>query len=120
MISLFNCLEASRYGLVKKIFWPSSIAAFGNSPKTSPQHTIQEPSTVYGITKKNGEMWCNYYYNRYGVDVRSIRYPGLIGWRGPPGGGTTDYAVDIFHKAVMGEDFNCYLEEDTPISMVYM
>ena len=120
MKSLFNCLEAGREGLVKKIFWPSSIAAFGpNSPKRCPQLTIQEPNTVYGITKKTGELWCSYYHARYGVDVRSLRYPGLVGYRSPPGGGTTDYAVDIYHKAIMKEKFSCYLKSNTPLPMIY-
>ena len=100
---------------------PSSIAAFGdNTPKRSPQHTIQEPTTVYGITKKAGELWCNYYFKRYGVDVRSVRYPGLVGWRSNPGGGTTDYAPQMLQAAVMGEKYHCYLNEDTPLSMMYM
>ena len=121
MGSLFNTLEAARHGFCKRIFWPSSIAAFGdNTPKRSPQHTIQEPTTVYGITKKAGELWCNYYFKRYGVDVRSVRYPGLVGWRSNPGGGTTDYAPQMLQAAVMGEKYNCYLSEDTALSMMYM
>ena len=120
MNSLFNCLEAAKDGLVKKIFWPSSIAAFGsNTPKNTPQYTIMEPNTVYGITKKSGELWCEYYNRRYGVDVRSLRYPGLVGYRSPPGGGTTDYAVDIYHKAILGQKFSCYLKEDTYLPMIY-
>lgn len=103
MGSLFNSLEAARVGLVERVFWPSSIAAFGaNTPKRSPQHTIQEPNTAYGICKKAGELWCNYYNKRYGVDIRSVRYPGLIGWRSSPGGGTTDYAPEVLQSAVMG------------------
>jgi nucleoside-diphosphate-sugar epimerase len=101
MKTLSNCLEACRKFKVEKLFWPSSIAAFGpDTPKDTPQETIMNPTTVYGITKKAGELWCAYYFKRYGVDVRSLRYPGLIGYRSMPGGGTTDYAVDIFHKAL--------------------
>jgi len=107
-------------GKINKIFWPSSIAAFGEStPKRTPQLTVMEPTTVYGITKKNGELWCSYYHRRYGVDVRSIRYPGLVGYRSPPGGGTTDYAVDIYHKAILGKKFTCYLQEGSYLPMVY-
>jgi nucleoside-diphosphate-sugar epimerase len=93
------------------MFWPSSIAAFGSdTPKHTPQQTIMNPTTIYGITKKAGELWCQYYHQRYGVDVRSIRYPGLIGYRSVPGGGTTDYAVDIFYKALKKEVYTCYLK----------
>ena len=110
MGALFNSLEAARHGLVNKVFWPSSIAAFGaNTPKRSPQFTVQEPTTVYGISKKAGEMWCNYYHKRYGVDVRSLRYPGWVGWRANPGGGTTDYAPQMLQAAVMNEKYSCYL-----------
>ena len=110
MTALFNVLELAREGKIKKLFWPSSIACMGpNTPKDSPQYTIMDPTTVYGITKKSGELWCQYYFQRYGVDVRSIRYPGLIGYRSAPGGGTTDYAVDIFHKAIMDKPYTCYL-----------
>ena len=120
MTALFNVLELAREGKIKKLFWPSSIACMGpTTPKDSPQCTIMDPTTVYGITKKSGELWCQYYFNRYGVDVRSIRYPGLIGYRSAPGGGTTDYAVDIFHKAIMGKPYTCYLQEDTYLPMIY-
>lgn len=120
MNSLFNCLELARQGKFERLFWPSSIAAFGsNTPKRTPQLTIMEPNTVYGITKKSGELWCNYYHARYGVDVRSLRYPGLVGYRSPPGGGTTDYAVDIFHKAIMGQKYTCYLGPETYLPMIY-
>lgn len=120
MGALFNCLEAAKNQKIKKLFWPSSIAAFGsNCPKQTPQETVMDPSTVYGITKKAGELWCQYYNRKFGVDVRSIRYPGLIGYRSPPGGGTTDYAVDIFHKAILGQNYECYLKENTPLPMVY-
>jgi nucleoside-diphosphate-sugar epimerase len=120
MKSLFNCLEACRKFPIKKMFWPSSIAVFGpDTPKQTPQETIMNPTTVYGITKKSGELWCSYYHNKYGVDVRSIRYPGLVGYRSLPGGGTTDYAVDIFYKALRGEVYKCYLSSNTYLPMVY-
>lgn len=122
MDGLFNVLELAREGHISKVYWPSSIAIFGPStPKVStPQQTIAEPSTVYGISKLAGERWCEYYFNRYGVDVRSLRYPGLIGYKSAPGGGTTDYAVDIFHKAAQGEPFTCFLHENTRLPMMYM
>ena len=122
MDSLFHILEMAKEGSLKKIFWPSSIAVFGPStPKeNTPQFTITEPNTVYGISKLSGERWCEYYFQNYGVDVRSVRYPGLIGYKSLPGGGTTDYAVDIFHKAFKGENFVSFLGEDTNLPMMYM
>lgn len=119
---LFNVLNLARDGHLQKIFWPSSIAVFGpNTPRcNTPQNTIIEPDTVYGIGKQAGEQWCNYYHKRYGVDVRSVRYPGLIGWKSLPGGGTTDYAVDIFYSALKGEVYECFLKEDTFLPMMHM
>ncbi len=121
MDSLFRVLEAARtHGL--RVFWPSSIAAFGpTTPKECvPQHTITEPTTVYGISKVAGELWCQYYHQRYGVDVRSVRFPGLIGWRAMPGGGTTDYAVDIFYHALQHRRYTSFLGPDTTLPMMYM
>ncbi|MBP3198777.1 MAG: NAD-dependent epimerase/dehydratase family protein, partial [Butyrivibrio sp.] len=107
---------------VEKVFWPSSIAVFGpTTPKNdTPQHTIMEPSTVYGISKQTGERWCEYYNKRYGVDVRSIRYPGLISYKTLPGGGTTDYAVDIYHKALKHKQYVCFLNAETTLPMMFM
>ncbi|HRN71625.1 MAG TPA: NAD-dependent epimerase/dehydratase family protein [Ginsengibacter sp.] len=122
MQSLLNVLEIARDENVHKIFWPSSIAVFGpSSPKVQcPQQTIIEPVTVYGISKYAGEFWCNYYHQRYGVDVRSIRYPGLISYKSQPGGGTTDYAVEIFYDAKEKKNYECFLKEDTYLPMMYM
>lgn len=122
MDGTFNIFEAClEYG-VAKIFWPSSIAVFGpTTPRiNTPQSTILEPNTVYGITKLAGERYCEYYNMRYGLDVRSIRYPGLIGWKSLPGGGTTDYAVDIFHQALKSQSYECFLGPNTSLPMMHM
>lgn len=122
MNSLFNVLNLAKEKKIDKIFWPSSIAVFGpNTPKEdTPQHTVMEPSTVYGISKQSGERWCEYYYNKFNVDVRSIRYPGLISWKTMPGGGTTDYAVEIYHKALSQGTYTCFLSENTKLPMMFM
>ncbi len=122
MNSLFNVLNLAKDKKIKKIFWPSSIAVFGpNTPKTNtPQNTIMEPSTVYGISKQSGERWCDYYHHKFGVDVRSLRYPGLISWKTQPGGGTTDYAVEIYHKALSEGSYACFLNEGTKLPMMFM
>ncbi len=122
MQSLLNVLDIAREEKLQKVYWPSSIAVFGpTSPKMNcPQQTIIEPTTVYGISKYAGEFWCNYYFNRYGVDVRSLRYPGLISYKSAPGGGTTDYAVEIFYEAMEEKRYQCFLNEDTHLPMMYM
>lgn len=122
MSSLFNVLDLGKEKKIEKIFWPSSIAVFGlNTPKSkTPQSTIMEPSTVYGISKQAGERWCDYYYHKFGVDVRSVRYPGLISWKTMPGGGTTDYAVEIYHKALSEGEYSCFLKADTALPMMFM
>src|SRR5690554_3347344 len=122
MNSLFHVLNIAKAGKIKKIFWPSSIAVFGpTTPRTkTPQCTVMEPSTVYGISKQTGERWCEYYFKRYGVDVRSIRYPGLISYKTLPGGGTTDYAIDIYHKALKHKKYICFLNSETTLPMMFM
>jgi nucleoside-diphosphate-sugar epimerase len=122
MDSLLFVLDAAVELKLDKVYWPSSIAAFGpTTPKhNTPQDTIMDPTTVYGITKQAGERWCEYYFRRYGVDVRSLRYPGLIGYKTLPGGGTTDYAVDIYFKAIKERKYECFLSADTYLPMMYM
>lgn len=122
MVSLLNVLECAKDGLVERVFWPSSIAVFG--PAT-PKHNVTQnapldPTTVYGISKVAGEGWCRYYHEKYGVDVRSLRYPGLIGYRSLPGGGTTDYAVDIFLSAARQEPYACFLGPDSALPMMFI
>jgi len=122
MTSLFNVLNLAKAGKIKKVFWPSSIAVFGpTTPKeNTPQETVMEPSTVYGISKQAGERWCEYYFNKFGVDVRSIRYPGIISWKANPGGGTTDYAIEIYHKALENGTYNSFLSKETKLPMLYI
>jgi nucleoside-diphosphate-sugar epimerase len=122
MQSLLNVLDIAKEEQLHKVYWPSSIAVFGpTSPKINcPQQTIIEPSTVYGISKYAGEFWCKYYHHRWGLDVRSIRYPGLISYKSEPGGGTTDYAIEIFHEALEEKKYECFLQENTYLPMMYM
>ena len=122
MKSLLNVLEIARTHTLQRVFWPSSIAAFGPSTprQNTPQKTVMDPSTVYGISKLAGEGWCAWYHRNHGVDVRSLRYPGLISWKTPPGGGTTDYAIEIFHAAILRGHYDCFLAPDTALPMMYM
>ena len=122
MEGLFNILDLAKEKVISKVYWPSSIAVFGpNTPRVNtPQHCIMEPSTVYGISKQAGERWCEYYFKKYDVDVRSLRYPGLIGYKSAPGGGTTDYAVHIFYEALKNKTYECFLSENTMLPMMYM
>lgn len=122
MEGLFNVLNAAKEGIIKKVYWPSSIAVFGPTTpkKLTPQYTIMEPNTIYGISKQAGERYCEYYHQKHGVDVRSIRYPGLIGHKSAPGGGTTDYAVHIYHEALKQQSYECFLSADTELPMMYM
>ncbi|HTA61217.1 MAG TPA: NAD-dependent epimerase/dehydratase family protein [Bacteroidia bacterium] len=122
MQGLFNVLDLAKEKHIEKVYWPSSIAAFGTTtPKqNTPQYTVMEPTTVYGISKQAGERWCEYYFLKYGVDVRSLRYPGLISYKSAPGGGTTDYAVHIFHEALKSKTYECFLSGETTLPMMYM
>jgi nucleoside-diphosphate-sugar epimerase len=122
MQGLLNVLNIAKEDNSIKVYWPSSIGVYGPStPKqNTPQNTLMDPNTVYGISKLAGERWCEYYHEKYGVDVRSLRYPGLIGYKSLPGGGTTDYAVDIFYKAIQGEVYECFLKQDAFLPMMYM
>jgi len=122
MKGLLNVLELARHEKLERIFWPSSIAAFGpGTPAVdTPQTTVMDPTTVYGISKLAGERWCAWYHAKHGVDVRSLRYPGLISYKTPPGGGTTDYAVEIFHAALQQGRYTCFLDEAQALPMMYM
>ena len=122
MNGLFHVLDLAKEGIIKKVYWPSSIAVFGpTTPRVNtPQFTVMEPNTIYGISKQAGERYCEYYHQKFGVDVRSIRYPGLIGWKSAPGGGTTDYAVHIYHEALKNQQYECFLSAETTLPMMYM
>ena len=122
MKMMLNVFEVSRTNNIKKVFFPSSIAVFGDKAplENTPQSAILNPATVYGMSKAAGENWAQYYFNKYGLDIRSIRYPGVIGYQSMPGGGTTDYAVDIYHSAVKQEKYSCFLNPETKLPMIFM